>query len=147
MTEATLEIGTVMKDGTIFAGLTADGKQQIYAMPKDLNRTVTFNDAEKAVEELNADKVLGHDDWQIPDLDSLHVLRKNQNEGKLKDTFKTVASRGVDSPDWYWSSMQDHDDPSVADTARFSDGLENWHGKNTSRVSCRPVRLVACKAP
>ena len=27
---------------------------------------MTFNDAAKAVQQLNADKALGHDDWHIP---------------------------------------------------------------------------------
>src|SRR5438552_2552949 len=38
-----LEIGAKMADGSVFAGLTADGKQQIYAMPADLSMTRTFN--------------------------------------------------------------------------------------------------------
>jgi hypothetical protein len=31
-----LEVGQKMPDGSIFAGFTADGKQQIYAMPQDI---------------------------------------------------------------------------------------------------------------
>src|ERR1700674_1093403 len=86
-----LEIGAKMPDGSLFAGLTTDGKQQIYAMPTDLDVTMTFNDAAKRVEKLNADKFLGHDDWQIPSLDNLRVFYKNQNEGALKGTFTKDA--------------------------------------------------------
>lgn len=72
-----------MEDGSIFAGTTKDGKQ-ILAMPINLGFTATFNDAAKAVKELNEKKALGHDDWQITDLDTLKVLQRNQNQGSLK---------------------------------------------------------------
>ena len=83
--------GQKMADGSIFVGLTADGKQQIFAMPTDLGVTMTFNAAAKTVEKLNADKAFGHNDWQIGSLDVMRVLQKNQNEGSLKGTFKTAS--------------------------------------------------------
>jgi hypothetical protein len=145
MTEATLEIGQQTADG-VYAGLTPDGKQKIYAMPKDLDVVMTFNDAAKAVSKLNADKALGHNDWQIPVLENLRVLQKNQNEGKLKGTFKT-ASASDDFPDWYWSSSPDRAYPACVDFVRFSDGLESWHFRDYILLSCRPVRLSPVSAP
>lgn len=136
-------VGQQTADG-VYAGLTADGKQQIFAMPKDLDVTMTFNDAAKAVEKLNADNALGHNDWQIPAVENLRVLQKNQNEGSLKGTFKTVSSRdGSDCPVWYWSSTEVRDCPSYVWGVRFSDGLGDWDPKDYYRLSCRPVRLVA----
>jgi hypothetical protein len=144
---AALLAGSKMADGSIFAGLTADGKQQIYAMPTDLDVTMTFNDAAKAVKKLNSNKALGHDDWQIPALENVRVLYKNQNEGDLKGTFKTAASSGSVFPDWYWSSTEGRGYSSYVHFVRFSDGSEGWCRKDYFRLSCRPVRLVAAQSP
>jgi hypothetical protein len=144
-----LMAGQKMADGSVFAGLTADGKQQIYAMPTDLDVTMTFNDAAKCVEQLNADKALGHDDWQIGSLKVMHVLQKNRNKGALKGTFNTSGNKvsGSGSPGWYLSSMENSDLSSSVLDVRFSDGLEFSIRKEYFSLSCRPVRLVACKAP
>lgn len=144
---APLPIGAEMTDGSVFAGLTADGKQQIYAMPGNLDLTMTFNDAAESVKKLNNNKALAHGDWQIPSLENLHVLQKNQNEGALKGTFKTAASSGFDFPGWYWSSTEVRDDSSDVHGVRFSDGDENWFRKDYYRLICRPVRLVAAPSP
>lgn len=135
--------GTDMEDGSVFAGMTKEGKL-IYALPKDLGFTATFNDAAKAVKKLNEKKALGHDDWQIPDLDTLKVLQRNQNQGSLKGTFNTSdkGSRS-DCPHWYWSSTQNPDCSSYVSDVRFSDGNHIWLHKDYNRLSCRPVRLVA----
>ena len=116
-------------------------------MPTDLDVTMTFNDAAKAVKKLNSNKALGHDDWQIPLLENVRVLYKNQNEGALKGTFKTAASSGFDSPDWYWSSTEGRGHSSGVHIFRFSDGCEGWSPKDDCRLSCRPVRLVAASSP
>jgi hypothetical protein len=142
-TEATLEIGQQTADG-VYAGLTVDGKQQIFAMPTDLNVTMTFSDAAQAVKKLNAENAFGHNDWQIPALDNLHVLQKNQNEGSLKGTFNTNGEwSGSDLPYWYWSSTPNRFYPTYVAIVRFSGGDEFWVPKYYYRLSCRPVRLVA----
>jgi hypothetical protein len=140
-----LELGAKMADGTVYAGLTPGGTSQIFAMPVDLPVLMTFNDAAKAVQELNGQKAFGHDDWQIPSLEGLRVLYKIHNEGALKGTFNTVVS-GSDGPGWYWSSTEYRDNPSYVWGVRFSEGSEVWHLKDTFRLSCRPVRLVAASA-
>lgn len=147
--KAVLESGAKMADGSVFAGMTADGKQQIFAMPTDLGVTMTFNDAAKRVKKLNSQKALGHDDWQIPSLGNVRVLYKNQNEGALKGTFKTCCNkgRGPDFPDWYWSSTGHPDHSSHVHGVRFSDGAEDWLPNVIKLLSCRPVRLVKASAP
>jgi hypothetical protein len=142
-------VGTTIADGSVFAGVTADGSQRIYAMPRDLDVAMTFNDAAKAVKKLNSQRALGHDDWQIPALDKLRVLYSNQNEGALKGTFNMSGNKGIGSvsPVWYWSSTEHRDHPSYVWNVRFSDGYEGWSPKDNGRLSCRPVRLVACEAP
>jgi hypothetical protein len=142
-----LEIGETVDDGSIYAGLTADGKSQVFTLTLDLDVAMTFNDVAKAVRRMNSQRVHGHDDWQIPSKDALEVLQKNQNERALKGTFETAASSGSDYPGWYWSSTEDRDHPSVVWVVRFSGGLGDWDPKDFVRLSCRPVRLVGVSAP
>jgi hypothetical protein len=141
-----LIVGQKITDGSVFAGLTADGKQQIYAMPTDLDVTMTFNDAAKAVERLNDKNTLGHNDWQIPVLENVRAMQKNQNEGALKGTFNANNKwSACDHPDRYWSSTEDGDYSSLVHGVRFSDGYEDWYPKDGNRLNCRPVRLMPCK--
>ena len=70
-------------------------------------------------------------------------LFDHQNKGSFKGTFKTAAAGdGSVFPDWYWSSTEDRDFPSIVWVVRFSDGDGVWHHKDFNRLSCRPVRLV-----
>ncbi len=140
--EANPEIGDQMQDGSVYAGLTADGTQKIFAMPTDLDVIMIFNYAAKRVTELNAGKALDHDDWQIPDLKTLRVMQKNQNKGKLQGTFKPAESSVPGYPDWYWSSTESPYDLSVQSSIGFSNGNEGLLLKGLSRLNCRPVRLV-----
>jgi hypothetical protein len=143
--EASPEIGDQMQDGSVYAGLTADGTQRIFAMSKDLV-TTTFNNASKAVKKLNADKNknLGHDDWQIPTLENLRVLYKNQGEGKLRYTFQTVGNGS--GPRSYWSSTENSLKRSRMENIRFSDGRWISDSKRGPELNCRPVRLVPVAA-
>jgi hypothetical protein len=139
--------GTDMEDGSVFAGVTRDG-QKIFAMPMDLGFTATFNDAVKAVEKLNEKKALGHDDWQIPDLETLKILHSNKNQGSLKDTFKTTNKwTGSVFPAWYWSSSSYDGSSHAVDYVRFWGGFEYWDYKDDFHLSCRPVRLSPVSAP
>ena len=150
--QAALKIGDEIRENgvvtAIYAGRTADGKL-ILTMPTDLDVPMTFNDAAKAVEKLNDKNTLGHNDWQIPVLENVRVMQKNQNEGKLKGTFNTTNKKGSgsDYPGWHWSSTPGRDYPTYVGNVRFSDGNEFWDLKDSIRLSCRPVRLVAASAP
>lgn len=140
----------------MFVGKTSDGKKDIYAMPEDIEVAMSFNDAAKAVQKLNSQKAFGHDDWQIPSLDIVHVLYKNQNKGFLGGTFNTIGGISSSKHNWYWSSTQHYENEDYYDrvfrdddvrlwSVCFFDGMENWH-HSTARVSCRPVRLVEASA-
>jgi len=63
---ASFQAGDLAPDGTIFVGAPPDARARTFALPADLAVAMTFNDAAKAVQQLNADKALGHDDWHIP---------------------------------------------------------------------------------
>lgn len=140
-----LEIGQLMKDGTVYAGNTSDGIYQIYAMPEDLDVALTFNKAVKAVHELSSEEALGHDDWQIGSLDVLKVLFKNQDKGALKNSFNTVnEEKGFECRDWYCSSEISDNirHRGYIERMRFSDGVHGLVHSDNARLSCRPVRLV-----
>jgi hypothetical protein len=139
-----LRIGDKMADGTVYAGLTVDGQQQIFAMPADLSILMTFNDAVKAVKKLNDDKTFGYNDWEIPTLEALRVLQKNRNKGALKGSFKTLEERGdFGYSDWYWSSSEHRNNPiSCEYMVHSSGGYVERAQKDDLHLSCRPVRLV-----
>ena len=137
----------------VYAGLTPDGKQQIYAMPTDikskfLKKLMTFNKAAKRVVRLNAANAFGHNDWQIGSREVMHVLQKNHNKGSLKGTFDhTNKISGFVYPVWYWSSTGPRHASSHVVNVRFSNGNESWDNKRNIRLSCRPVRLVSVPVP
>jgi hypothetical protein len=141
-------VGAKQPDGTIYAGLTPDEKQKIYVMPKDLNGGFrrTFSATAAAVQRLNTEKAFGHDDWQIPSLDTLKVLQKNQNEGALKRTFNAESGGELWFQSWYRSATTDPRDTDLTFDIRFSDGYVFPHHKDSYSFSCRLVRLVPVAA-
>ncbi len=142
------KLGQLMSDGAIFAGTTADGKYEIHTLSADLAPT-TFDGAVIRINKLNRKKMLGYDDWEIPSLENLIILRENKNEGALKDSFNTNSGSGdsVTFPGWYWSSTVYRDRPSYVWSIKFSiddhdDKDEDWVSKGARLFSCRPIRLV-----
>ncbi len=141
--EDTMKPGTEMADGSVYGGLTPDGKARIFVMPQDFSMTMTFNEAAKAVNKLNRQRTLGHSDWRIPTLENFEVLYKNRNEGKLKNSFRSECKGLEGHPLWYSTAPADDMDPSgwVA-IFRPVDGFKsNLHKNHTSKISCRAVRL------
>lgn len=92
--------------------------------------------------------------WIIPTRDILHGkdvdgkdttpdnILAHKDKGVLQGTFKMTASSGSVCPDWYWSSTEYRDVPSLVWDVRLSGGYGGWHRKDGSRLSCRPVRLL-----
>src|ERR1700742_2629356 len=96
-------------------------------MAEDLDLALIFNEAAKAVDKLNADKTLGHSDWQIGSMDVMRVLKKNQNEGALKGSFKTDYR----ATSWYWTGSQVYDkdiNDNLARSLIFVEGLRPDEG-------------------
>lgn len=135
-----LGLGQQTEDG-IYAGLTLNGKQQIFVYPEDIISS-QFNDAAKAVEKLNTDKALNHDDWQIGSRDVMYVVQKNRHEGKLEGSFleKKGDPSVHGSNDWsasYWTSDVSSlpSDGSTAAMVTITSGMGNslWNSLMTLR--------------
>ena len=75
-----LEIGTVMEDGTIYAGVSPQTGKLLFVMPEDaplMDYTATVDH----VNALNREKAYSHDDWRIPIVSELGVIHQNKEKG------------------------------------------------------------------
>ena len=117
MTKENIQIGDKMKDGTIFAGISPDTKQPMYAASADSDFRMDFNLAVKYAKDL---EVGDKKDFRIPSKAELNVLFQNSEKGALKGTFNLTGS----CPDsYYWSSTRcDRVKPLMKWAQRFSDG-------------------------
>jgi Protein of unknown function (DUF1566) len=123
------EIGDEMDDATIYAGISPDTHQPMYARPKDELGTYTFNEAAKHAKNFTGH---GHDDFHVPSKGELNVLWENRNKGKLKGTFNETGSNPAG---WYWSSSPYN--LYYAWAQRFSDGFQiNVNRDNDSSLRC-----------
>ena len=117
-TSTILEIGNRMPDGTIYAGISPDTKQPMYAAPADAPMSMDFNEAAEYAKGL---EVGGKKDFRVPSLNELNVLFQSRDKGALKGTFNLTSS----SPELHWSSTSDN--AYVAWYKRFSrDGGEGY---------------------
>jgi hypothetical protein len=93
------EIGDVMEDGTIYAGISPTTGRPMYAVPSDSPLRMKFRQATDYAKDLSFG---GHDDYRLPDGLELMVLFNNQSKGAFKDTF---ARKGDFR--FYWASTSD----------------------------------------
>ena len=122
------EIGCRMPDGTIFAGISPDTNQPMYAAPADASICMNFNEAAKYAKNLD---VGGKKDFRVPSRAELDVLFQNREKGFLKGTFNTS---GDNTEGWYWTSAPEHE--IYAWSQRFSDGYkmnDNMYGRSSVR--------------
>jgi len=117
MAAQTLNPGDVMPDGTIYAGISPDTNQPMYAAPEDAPVSMDFNAAAKYAKTL---QVGDKKDFRVPSKAELNVLFQNREKGALKGTFNLT---GAVEGGWYWSST-----PSpvldITHAQRFSDGCQ-----------------------
>jgi len=92
-------IGTVMPDGTIYAGSTTPAKD-IYAAPTDAPLAMTFNEAADYAAKRNREIYLGHNDWRVPTEAELNVLFNNHA------TIGGFNASGSDPSSYYWTSSR-----------------------------------------
>jgi hypothetical protein len=120
--------GDKMPDGTVFAGISPDTNEPMYAMPADASLTMTFNEAQKYAAQLDA---YGHKDWRLPTKAELNVLFNNRAAiGGFNLTGSFPAG-------WYCSASPYN----IWDAwgQRFSVGAQVNTNKDTPS-SVRPVR-------
>jgi len=123
--------GDKMEDGTIFAGVSPDTGEYLFAMWKDAPRPLEWDLAKNHVEHLN---INGHEDWRLPTKAELNVLFNNRaNIGNFNESDDNFAG-------WYWSSEK-HPNPSFGAWAQgFSDGAIVGDKRKRIVASVRPVR-------
>ena len=118
--------GAKMPDGTIYAGLSPDIGKAMYTTSADAPLTMQWKAAMKYAADLDAH---GHQDWRAPTKGELNVLFQN------KAAIGGFDVTGSYPAGWYWSATEY--DVNYAWAQRFSDGLQNWGGKdNDSSLRC-----------
>jgi hypothetical protein len=125
--------GDKMSDGTIYAGVSPDTGNPMYAMPADAPLMSTFNEAAENAQAANRSKALGHDDWRVPSKAELNVLFNNRAAVGGFDLSGSLSA-GL-----YWSSSYAYH--GTVWSQRFSDGFQV--GIDGPRLSVRLVRTEA----
>ena len=126
---AQLEVGAQMDDGSIYAGISPDTNERMYAVPADIEGD--FNQAAKRAQELSQEsgKV-----YRVPSEAEMEVLYSNCTAiGGFKET-------GIaENNDWYWSSTEYE-----GDTINLAKGMLFYDGRTTTlpKTCVYSVRLV-----
>jgi hypothetical protein len=120
--------GTVMPDGTVYAGLSPDTGRAFYAAAKDAPEGMSWDDA---VAHARSSTAHGHSDWRLPSQDELNVMFNN------RAAIGGFNLSGSFPAGWYWSSSENTS--YTARGQRFSDGNQNSNTKS-SGLSVRCVR-------
>jgi len=125
-----VKIGTTIKDGTIFAGISPDTGKYMYAAPADAGVSMPFKQAARYAKNLT---VGGKKGFHVPTRGELKVLFDNRSKGGLKGTFNLTGS---DLAGWYWSSTRGYEDGCVHGQ-QFKSGRQGLiHRSNDSSVRC-----------
>jgi hypothetical protein len=70
-----VEIGEVMPDGTIYAGVSPETGKAMFTTAADAPATCGFHEAQEYAAKLDAN---GHLDWRVPTRSELNVLYQNR---------------------------------------------------------------------
>jgi len=121
--------GLRMPNGSIYAGISPDTGRPMFATPKDAPMIMTFGQAAKYAEELDAH---GCNDWRVPTKAELNELFENRVPiGRFDLT-------GSDPAGWYWSSSRSNY-RDYAWAQRFRGGNQ-YHSNRTVHLALRCVR-------
>lgn len=114
-----LEVGALMPDGTVYAGVSPDTGKPMYAAAQD----VTMEQAAAAQDAYRGKISLhGHNDWRVPSKEELNTLFQNRNKGALKGSFNQAAG---DDGSHYWSSLEADDGSDDSWEQDFSTGEQS----------------------
>ncbi len=138
-------VGAVMADGSVFAGVTPGTTPTlVFAAPADADVYVSFNTAAAAIEKLNSENYLGHDDWRLPDRAELEMLHAARTKGALRGTFQEAADEGKQkfgTATGYWSQSA-RPENNQRYIVHFGGEQNNWYSVILNQYSCRPVRAA-----
>jgi hypothetical protein len=129
--ERDLQIGDVIPDGTVYAGILPDTGKRLFVALGGFAHFIKFKDAEWWANMITAH---GHSDWRLPTRGELNLLFNNR---AAIGGFPTERSSG--SARYLWSSTARLDDPTLVWALDFTRGEGTW--AHTSNVmSSRVVR-------
>jgi hypothetical protein len=129
-----MNIGDIMSDGTIFAGMLPETNKPLYALPEDASLKLTFNKAAEYAAQLNQQNAFGHNDWRVPTDTELNLLYQNKDKGALMGSFNQNVYYQTG---WYRSSTKNPDLAVFAHVQRFSDSERVWlNGGKSAYVRC-----------
>lgn len=113
------QVGTLMPDGTVYAGVSPDTGKPMYAAAWDvtLDNGVAVHDAQDGNIDLH-----GHTDWRVPTKGELDAIFDIREVGALKGTFNQAA--GSDGSR-YWSSLEAGDGSDDSWQQDFSTGKQS----------------------
>ena len=132
-----IQIGAVMPDGTVYAGISPDTGRAIYTTPGDAERTFRRGNTgafnwEDAMDYAAQFDGHGHKDWRVPTKGELNLLFSNRDA--IGGFDESASSPGG----WYWSSSQY--DYNTAWSQLFSDGNQFYLNLKDGDSSVRCVR-------
>ena len=121
-------IGTIMPDGTIYAGMSPGTGKPMYTTPGDAPLTMKWQEAMDYAAKLDAH---GYKDWRLPTKGELNVLFNN------RAAIGGFNVSGSNPAGWYWSGTQYG--TWNARVQRFSVGCQGYYSM-VYRSSVRCVR-------
>jgi len=144
----TPKVGTVMLDGTVYAGISPKTGNMLFAMPEDAPDLLDYKQSHDCLSEMNKNKSFGYSDWRIPVVQELEVIFENRQKGGLSGTFNEAGKNYTKkfeinppgnrtAPGWYRAS--DWAGYYSTKCKLFNDGTEMGM-LDIDRVSVRYVR-------
>jgi hypothetical protein len=121
--------GRRMPDGTIYAGISPDSDKALYTTIEDAPATFPWIKAQKYCRALSASR---QRDWHVPSLGELAVLFNNRASiGKFNETGYVN-----NAPGYYWSSAQ------VGDASAWGQRFNDGYHEDLSKTQDSLVRCV-----
>jgi hypothetical protein len=121
--------GRRMADGTIYAGISPDSDKALYTTPQDAPAVFSWLRAQKYCRALSASR---QHDWHVPSLGELAVLFTNRASiGSFNETGYVN-----NAPGYYWSSLQ------VGDVSAWGQRFNDGYHEDLSKTQDSLVRCV-----
>ena len=128
-------IGDRTPDGSIYAGISPDTGEKLFAAAADVPGVMTFVEADCFAKTL---RVRGYKDWRLPAKGELKLLFNNRAQ---IGGFKTRKPHFFSAPTHrYWSCTEHPSGPSHVYTVDFTNGGDGREYRNILELSTRMVR-------